>query len=346
MRKIRVKDGEQINKKGKKVKKISAITLSIALSVAGLIESFQLPYHLLRMQEKRSGEPHRIAELEGEEKREQLAEYFARAIMENDHIDAEYKQTIIDGYTTYVINNYAKYFNEDTISNMYAISSNVNYREMDYKDIYYYIDRQYRMDAISGEAVTPTNTMYISEHSEGVFAHELLHFTSKSLFWQSGFSGIIGCSGVTEGMTEILSEDRTYQPFRDYCRKICAIIGYDKMISYYFSADYNGLKKEMRQYLSDEELNNLLNTMDEYVYQYLYGDENDQSLHDKKEENREIIDSLLSKMKNNAQEKGLQMDIIQLINEYNVMGDYTYEKISEFVSARQENIERYYRNLL
>lgn len=137
---------------------------------------------------------------------------------------------------------------------------------------------------------------------------------------------------------------------------IGAIIGYDKVINL---SDTNAVRKELGSYLSEEEINELLQNIDKYndlnaaILLYDNNAELLESLEKSEIEVNTKIETIIEKMKENALKNGFSIDLEQMVNYSQFIGDdfeYIYgedvnnffDNISNFIKLKVG--EEYFNN--
>ena len=345
MPKIKIKNPKELKKSKKPIRIIGKVLTGIAiagvaatlLSADSRLTVVQNEYYNARAEAQESGRPQEIALLTGDEKIEGISDYFSEAIMENDKINIKQKEIIIDGFEDMVIEKYGNFFTEETILNMYAVASTENCRNA----------TSYEMGKRVGGAYDSYLNEIATMHNErDTFAHEQLHAISRIDCDTTGYYDKSGQGyGINEGMTCWLSDGRGYIKLAKYSKAIGSIIGYDKLIKNYFAGNLDGLIEELNKYLSEDESINLINSMDEFVMLYDYGEKIDETYDDetyffkmKEDSLKEIeidnkIKELLQKAKENAIKNEEFMSVDKLINDYLILG-----------ISNEEDFEELYRN--
>lgn len=150
------------------------------------------------------------------------------------------------------------------------------------------IDNQYETDVIStGVYDTDNNSITINnDYFYEAIYHELFHMASSVMTDKVTYSGFFQLNnltassigdGINEGYTEILT--RRYFKFKsskysvEYLIKLVKqleiIVGKKNMEKLYLNADLKGLVLELKQYLSDKEVMELLMSTD-FILKYIY----------------------------------------------------------------------------
>ena len=134
---------------------------------------------------------------------------------------------------------------------------------------------------ISGEYDVENNEVILYTDCKDTFYHELFHMASSCFrgnIYFSGFSQDTVGQGLNEGYTEFLTrryfghDMRTRVSYEDQYNLVGLIekvIGRSKMEALYLKANLKGLLKEMRSYLLQEEVVDLVSNMDKLRYLYM-----------------------------------------------------------------------------
>ena len=101
-----------------------------------------------------------------------------------------------------------------------------------------------------------------------LIAHEQLHAILKTGIIDTGFTNfIINGYGINEGTTSLFGKnDNAYFAESNIVDTLGLIIGYDTLFKYYVEGDLSGLKKELNQYISPQETNDLIRNLDLNVF--------------------------------------------------------------------------------
>ena len=145
--------------------------------------------------------------------------------------------------------------------------------------------KKHKIDyTIVASYIIDNNTIVLNNNFTQTIFHELLHCSSSyydkinnirySGFMQSINNKVAG-KGLTEGYTQKLTEDffkkegyliNSYNYEKNAAKNTEKIIGKDKMQEFYFTANLEGLIKELSTYTTEEEIYKFINDLDFIVY--------------------------------------------------------------------------------
>ena len=135
---------------------------------------------------------------------------------------------------------------------------------------------------ILGEYDIDTNAIILYSDCKDTIYHELFHMASscyrKDIYF-SGFSQNLSGQGLNEGYTEFLTrryfgnemkKQVAYEDEVGLASFIEKVVGRAKMESLYLKADLKELLKEMRSYLTQDEVVTLVSNMDKLRHLYMF----------------------------------------------------------------------------
>ena len=258
------KDIEDLKSKGKKIKIALKRTLVGVIS-AVLIFSMapNIEYQIALNKANNSSYIEEVLST-NQTKEEKISQIFAQAIESNDKIPDDLKGRVIEAFTTEVINRAGYFFTNKTIKNMYAVASTQEIKQMS--------DFAAEHGWWNGYYNSFSNTYSLDNSVEdadlSLIAHEQLHAILKTGIIDTGFTNfIINGYGINEGTTSLFGKnDNAYFAESNIVDTLGLIIGYDTLFKYYVEGDLSGLKKELNQYISPQETNDLIRNLDLNVF--------------------------------------------------------------------------------
>lgn len=101
-------------------------------------------------------------------------------------------------------------------------------------------------------------------------AHEQMHAITKSNIFSTGLISKISYRkgyGINEGVTSYIGEkDDSYGIFQGYVHLLVELLGYNDVLTYYVNGDLSGLIKLLKNYISEDQADELIGLLDDLVF--------------------------------------------------------------------------------
>ena len=256
----RIKELDEKELKNKKIKsKVKKTILGITIGSFIISLTPNIKYRIALNKAKKNSEITRL--LEDKDNREKnIKTIYEMAINSNSNMSDENKKLFIDSFEEEFIIPYHDIILDETVYNMYAVASTQKVKEID--------ENVLNHAWWSGDYNSYFNTIYIAPYDDHtLIAHEQLHGILKTGLYDTGYTNGLNGYGINEALTvSLIKNDNSY--FDEYLLSdyMGLIIGYDKVYNYYLNSDLSSLKKELNQYLSKEDTEKLISSIDMQVY--------------------------------------------------------------------------------